>query len=254
MKTARALAVVLVCCMCSSATADAAQTVKLNVAFAPDRAGARTTIELALQIGGPNGTAPAPLRSLGLQLPANMGIATTTLGQENCDPAKLIASGLSGCSANARVGHGTATAVVPLGSQSILETASLNALMGPPAEDREEILFYVQAARPVFAQLVLPSVVEEARPPYGEELATAVPLVQAWPEGPDLALTRFDSTIGPLGLTYHRHAYGHTIAFHPRGIRLPRSCPAGGFPFAAVASFLDGTQTTGLYRVPCPPR
>ncbi len=246
-------AIALVGCACGTAGAGAAQTVALKVAFAPDRAGARTTIELALRIAGPGGAPPSPLSGLDLQIPADMGIATTTLGQENCDPAELIGAGLGGCSANARVGYGTATAVVPLGAENVQETASLNAVMGPPAEDRVEILFYVQAARPVFAQLVLPSVVEETQPPYGEELATAVPLVQAWPEGPDLALERFDSTIGPLHLTYHRRVGGRTIAFHPRGIRLPRSCPAGGFPFAAVARFLDGTEATGAYRVPCPP-
>ena len=261
MKLARPLALVLagcaiasIGCACRAAGAGAAQSVALRVAFAPDRAGARTTIELALRIAGPAGAPPPPLSSLDLRLPAEMGIATTTLGQENCDPAELIGAGLEGCSANARVGYGTATAVVPLGSENVQETASLNALMGPPAEDRVEILFYVQATRPVFAQLVLPSVVEETQPPYGEELATTVPLVQAWPEGPDLALESFDSTIGPLNLTYHRRASGRTIAFHPRGIRLPRSCPAGGFPFAAVARFLDGTEATGAYRVPCPPR
>jgi hypothetical protein len=253
MNVVRALAVVLVGCACWAAGASAAQTVKLKVAFNPDRAGARTTIELALRISGAGGAPPAPLTSLDLRMPAGMGIATTTLGQDSCDAAELIGSGLQGCSANARVGYGTATAVVPVGSQNVRETASLNTVMGPPAENHLEVLFYVQAAQPVFAQLVLPSVVEEARLPYGEELVTSVPLVQAWPEGPDLALESFNSTIGPLHLTYHRHLNGRTIAFHPRGIRLPRSCPAGGFPFAAVARFLDGTQATGVYRVPCPP-
>jgi hypothetical protein len=254
MNLARALAVLLVACACWAPGAGAAQSVKLKVAFAPDRAGARTTIELALRIGGPGGAPPSPLTGLDLQLPADMGISTSTLGQDSCDPAELIGAGLAGCSANARVGYGSATAVVPFGAQSVLETASLNAVMGPPMEDRLEVLFYVQAARPVFAQLVLPSVVEEAKQPYGEELATSVPLVQAWPEGPDLALETFDSTIGPLHLTYDRLHDGRTIAFHPRGIRLPRSCPAAGFPFAAFASFQDGTQATGVYHVPCPPR
>lgn len=252
MSVGRIVAVVLAC-VCLAGPASAAQTLKLGVAFAPDRAGARTTIELSLAISGPGGDPPSPLASLALRLPANMGIATTTLGQANCDPAELIGSGLRGCSANARVGYGTATAVVPVGPEEIQEKASLDAVMGPVIKDRLEVLFYVQAVEPVFAQLLLPGVLEEVGPTYGEQLAISVPLVRAWPEGPYMALERFDSTIGPLHLTYHHVVDGRTVAFHPRGIRLPLSCPTEGFPFVAVAHFLDGTQATSVYRVPCPP-
>jgi hypothetical protein len=183
-----------------------------------------------------------------------MGIATTTLGQANCEPAQLFSRGLTGCSANARIGGGTATAIVPVGGQLVRERASLSVLMGPSLEDQLEVLFYVEALSPVFAQLVFPSVVEEDAPPYGEQLDTTVPLVQTWPDGPDLALETFASTIGPQGLTYHRKVGATTVAYRPRGIRLPIVCPAGGFLFGALLSFQDGTHTTGTYRVPCPSR
>lgn len=252
MSLPRPLAVVLTACACTAGSASAAQSVKLRVGFHPDVPGHRTTITLAVRVRGPDDAPPSPVTSFDLRLPADMGIASTTLGQANCDPAALIASGLGGCSSNARIGYGTASAVVPVGSQSVHEKASLDAVMGPAAENRVEVLWYVQAGQPVFAQLVLPSVVEEAGPPFGEELAVSVPLVQAWPEGPDLALETFDSSLGPAGLTYHRQSAGHTLAFHPRGIRIPRSCPAGGYGFAALLSFQDGTHTTSTYRVPCP--
>ncbi|MGA7704746.1 MAG: hypothetical protein WB998_07605 [Solirubrobacteraceae bacterium] len=250
----RAVALVLVLCACWSTSAGAAQSVGLRVAFHPDLPGRSTTIALQVRIDGPGGAPPAPVTSFDLRLPLGMGIASTTLGQANCRPAALIASGLSGCSANARLGFGTASAVVPAGAGSVRAVASLDAVMGPAAENRVEVLWYVQADRPVFAQLVLPSVVEEGVPPFGEELAVSVPLVQAWPEGPDLALETFDSSLGPAGLTYRRRVAGHTIAFHPRGIRIPSACPTGGYQFAVALSFQDGTQATGTYRVPCPGR
>lgn len=251
MSLARRVAVVLAAGACLPAGASAAQTVKLRVAFDPNAPGQRTTTKLALRLTGPGGEPPSPVRSFDLRLPANMGLATTTLGEDNCDPAALIESGIAGCSANARIGYGTATAVVPLGAESVHETATLNALMGPPAENRLEVLWYVQAGQPVFAQLVLPSVVEEGGPPYGEELATSIPLVPTWPEGPDLALETFDSSIGPMGLTYHRQVAGKTVAFHPRGIRIPRDCPPGGYRFATLVRFEDDTQASTTYRVPC---
>lgn len=254
----RALAV----CLCSlgalgwlaGSDAHAATAARLHVAFLPDRAGARTTIELSLALEGAAGGPPPPLRTFALRLPAGMGIATTTLGEANCDPTSLIAAGVGGCSANAVLGFGTATAVVPVAGHDVSERAVLHPLMGPPREGGLEVLFYVQANAPVFAQLVLPAVVAEDAAPYGEQLVTSVPLVQTWPEGPDLALQSFSSTIGPLHLVYHRRVGARSIAFHPQGIRIPSQCPKGGYPFAARLEFIDGTSATAAYRVACSPR
>jgi hypothetical protein len=233
-------------------TSSATQTATLRVSLDPDVAGQRTTIELSLHIAGPGGAPPAPLSSFNFRLPAGMGIATTTLGQANCEPPRLLGAGLDGCSANARIGFGNATAVVPVGSQNVRERASLNALMGPAVEDRLEVLFYVEALEPVSARLVLPGVIQEDVRPYGEQLETSVPLIQTWPEGPDLALETFSSTIGPLHLTYFREIGGRTVPYYPRGIRIPKACPSGGYPFAALLNFQDGTHTNASFRVPCP--
>ncbi len=251
---ARTVALALTGCACCASAVQAAQSVKLRVAFDPNLAGQRTTIELKLRIDGPGDTPPVPMTSLDLRLPPNMGIATTTLGQSNCNPAQLIRAGLDGCSANARIGLGSATAVVPVGEQSVQEKVSLNALMGPPVEDRLEVLFYVEGLSPVLTRLVLPSVVQSDSPPFGEQLDTTIPLVQAWPEGPNLALETFDSTIGPLGLTYHREVHGRSVPYHPQGVRVPETCPPGGYPFAAVLHFEDGSQATANYSVPCAKR
>jgi hypothetical protein len=251
MRFIRALALTLAGCTCIASSAGAAQTAKLKVSLDPDVAGQRTTIEISLRINGPGGSPPAPISSFDLRLPADMGIATTTLGQANCQPARLLNAGLDGCSANARIGFGNATAVVPVGSHSIRERASLGALMGPAAEDRLEVLFYVEALEPVSARLVLPGAVQEDVPPYGEQLDTSVPLIQTWPEGPYLALETFSSTIGPLHLTYFRKLGGKTVPYYPHGIRIPRVCPPGGYPFAALLNFQDGTHTSVTYRVPC---
>jgi hypothetical protein len=225
----------------------------LHVAFTPDRAGARTTIELSVKVRGDAGRSPPPaLRSLELRLPAGMGIATTTLGEASCSPASLIAGGLSGCSPNALLGFGAATAVVPVGAGTVLEHAVLHPLMGPPRENQVEVLFYAQADSPVFAQLVLPAVLAEDVPPYGERLQTAIPLVEVWPEGPDLALASIDSTIGPLHLAYRRRVGSRTVSFRPQGIRIPAQCPRGGYPFAAQLGFIDGAVASASYHVPCP--
>jgi hypothetical protein len=251
MRSIRAFALSLVIWACIAGSADATQTVKLQVSLDPNVAGQRTTIELSLNIKGAGNSPPAPMSSFDLRLPADMGIATTTLGQANCQPTRLLDAGLDGCSTNARIGFGNATAVVPVGSQNVHEKASLNALMGPAVEDHLEVLFFVQALEPISARLVLPGTVQEDVHPYGEQLDTSVPLIQTWPEGPDLALEKFASTIGPLHLTYFRELGGKIVAYSPHGIRIPRICPPGGYPFSALLNFQDGTHTSAGYRVHC---
>src|SRR5262249_13371974 len=144
----RLVVAMLVACTCPVGNASGAPNVKLTVGFHPNTPGQRTTISLSLRVRGNSGTPPSPVRSFDLRLPSNMGIATTTLGQANCNPAALIASGLAGCSRNARVGYGTARATIPYGTQSIQETASLNAVMGPVSENKIEILWYIEADQP----------------------------------------------------------------------------------------------------------
>jgi hypothetical protein len=181
MSVARALALALAACASLASSSSAMQSVNLRVAFRPDRPGAQTTIEFTFRISGPRNTAPSPVTSLDLRLPAHMGIDTTTLGQNNCYAANLIDRGLEGCSANARIGFGDATVIVPFGTEAIQEKASLNTLMGPPAENHLEVLFYAEALFPVFAQLVFPGVVLADTKPFGEQIATSIPL------GPGLA-------------------------------------------------------------------
>ena len=239
--------------LCASAAAAPAQTppARLHVTLVPNIPGARTTVELSLSIAGARGQPPPPLRSLALRLPAGMGVATTTLGEANCEPAGLLASGLAGCSANAQLGVGVATAVVPVPTGNVIEQATLHPLMGPPHENEVEVLFYIQANMPVFAQLVLPAILAEDAPPFGERLLTSVPLIEVWPEGPDLALLGIQTTIGPLHLLYHRRVGSKTVYFHPRGVRIPQRCPREGLSFGALLSFVGGANRSVTYRVPC---
>lgn len=228
------------------------QTVDLKVTLQPDRLGSPTTIHFGFRVSGPNRTPPSPVTSVTLRTPERMGLATTTLGQAECHPGPLLEDGLAGCSENARLGFGDAVAVVPLREHPVYERASLTALMGPPAHDHIQVLFYAEALTPVFAQFVFPGVLFSDVRPFGDRIETSIPLVAPWPEGPNIALTSFNSTIGPLHLTYHRQVNGKRIAYRPHGITIPRHCPPGGFPFAALLAFEDGTTTEAIQRVPCP--
>lgn len=243
----------LALCMSAPVGALAAQTVKLESSFSPDRLGARTTIEFGFQVHSTNPRrAPLPVTDVDLHLPAGLGLATSTLGLANCEPAALIVGGVSGCPANARIGFGSALVAVPAEGEPIHEEGSLTAFVGPPNNEHLEVLFYAEGRSPVFAQLVFPGRLLDDDPPFSGRLDTAIPLIPTWPGGPDVAVTSMTSTIGPRGLTYYRHVHGEIVPFHPRGIAVPKRCPRRGFPFRVDLTFTDGTQQSATSAVPCP--
>ncbi|HEY2537134.1 MAG TPA: hypothetical protein VGI24_09160 [Solirubrobacteraceae bacterium] len=239
--------------MSAPAFAQTAQTVTLQTSFTPDRLGVRTTIEFGFHVHSTiPGRAPAPVIDVDLHLPAGLGLATSTLGLANCEPQALIAGGVEGCPANARIGFGSAVVAVPNENGPIEEAGSITALVGLPNSEHLEVLFYAEGRAPVYAQLVFPGHVLEDAPPFSGRLDTAIPLIPTWPGGPDVSITSMTSTIGPLGLTYYRHVGAKIVPFRPRGIAVPVHCPRGGFPFRADIAFLDGSHQTAKSAVPCP--
>ncbi len=221
--------------------------VALHVSFTPDRLGQSTTIHWGFTIAEPE-----PLRSIELRLPAGMGFAHSSLGIEECEPARLAEAGPEGCPIDSLVGRGSALAEVPAQS-TVFEQAKVTAVLGPYDGEQTTVLFFVDGKWPVNREVIMVAHVAGAAPPYGEALLTEVPELTAWAEGPYIGVIHFTSTIGPEGLTYYRRAQGRTIAFRPRGLSVPARCPRAGFPIAAVFTWwnLQGSATART-MVPCP--
>ncbi len=252
----RVLALTTVACVCAflSGTAWAVQTAKLDVRLTPERLGAGTTIVFGFQITGAKGGVPSPLTEINLQYPANLGIGTSGLGIESCLPATLEALGPGGCPADSRMGFGSALVEVPFGPIIVHETATTETFSAPVSNGQLALLFYANGEEPISTQLVFPAVVATAPPPFGGSLNTTLPPVQSVPEAPDAAVVRLNSTIGPLNLTYYEQIRGRRVPYNPKGIVLPKSCPRGGFPFAANFSFQNGSRTRATTSVACPGR
>lgn len=252
----RALALTTAACLwtCLPGAAWADQTARLDVRLTPERLGAGTTIIFGFQITGRGGGVPSPLTEIDLQYPANLGIGTSGLGLESCLLPRLEAFGPEGCPADSRMGYGSALVEVPFGPDLIHETATTETFSAPVSSGQLALLFYTVGKTPISAQLVFPAVVATAPPPFGGSLNTTLPLVPSVPEAPDAAVVRLSSTIGPLNLTYYERVRGKRVAYTPKGIVLPKSCPHGGFPFAANFSFQDGTRASTTASVACPGR
>lgn len=238
----------------SAAAASAGPGVKLKASFTPDRLGAPTTIGFEFAVARDGGAVPPPITHMVLKMPAGLSYTTSTLGLAICHPQALIEKGLSGCSPNARLGHGSAFVEVPFGTGAGREIPDIEALLGPPENGNIVVLFYANGEVPVYAQIVFTAQLLSASGPFGMALDAPIPLIPSVTNGPPVSILRVSSTIGPGSLTYYKRVHGRRVGYHPRGIEVPEHCPRGGFPFFAQFTFMDGSQTQARTAVPCPRR
>ncbi len=253
--TLRVIAVLAIAllCTCLPATAQARQSVRLRATLTPEVLGHDTSLGFDIRIRAPRGHVPSPVLGIALRYPNNIGIGLSGLGLDTCAQPALEALGLRACPPNSIMGSGAATVEIPVGPTIVHETTKVTVVRAPVSRGRFALIFYADGTSPVEAQLALPAFLLGARSPFGGKVDIHLPRVPSLPESPDVALVHLHATIGPEHLTYYEHVNGRTIAFHPRGIRLPKSCPAGGFPFAATFAFSDGTHRTARTSTPCPP-
>jgi hypothetical protein len=221
----------------------------LSAEFVPNQLGRPTTVTLTFDISGAGRRLPPPLTEVDLMYPANLGIFTSELGLAECPAATLQQAGPEGCPANSLMGWGSATAEVP-GAEILVEHARLSIWAGPEQDGHNELLIYAEA-KPVEPETIFPMVLFEAANPFGGNLHTTIDPNIVNPEFP-ASLTRLRLSIGPLHVLYHRRLHGRTVAYHPRGILLPRRCPRHGFRFGATFVFLDHSHAVAHASVPCP--
>lgn len=217
----------------------------ISAAFTPERLGAPTTVMLGFAIAAPAGQIPPPLTGLDVRYPEDLGIATSELGTASCQVAPLEAHGPSACPPNSRMGSGSALVEIPVGEGVQEETASIALLAGPSEGGYFKLLAAATGLSPVIARIVMPSLLKPG------DLDFTVPLVPSLPGAPYVSVVRVRISLGGR-LTYYERRHGKLIAYHPRSVTLPRSCPRGGFRFYAVFSFLNGATTQAATTVACP--
>jgi hypothetical protein len=256
LKQVRVLALsALLACICLPATAVAAQpapTARLTATLTPEHLGEGTTIGFNLRIQTTGDAIPPPLTEVDLRYPQDLGIATSGLGLATCTTELLEAAGPLGCPSDSVMGIGSAVAEIPVGPEIVSETAPVTIFRAPTENGQIAMVLYADGVTPVDAQILLPSLLLPATAPFGGRVKIDVPLVPSLPDSPNVAVVRLTTTLGPLGITYYEREHGRTVAYRPRGLQLPDSCPRGGFPFAARLEFVGGSTATARAVVRCP--
>lgn len=202
---------------------------------------------LRLRIDPPPLSLPAPVTALELQLPANLGLATSGLGLATCEPASLLAQGASVCPPDSRMGGGEATVGVRFGPEIVLEHVTLAMFAAPSSDGYIHLAILAEGREPIIARIVMPAVFLTGR------LNISVPIVPSLPGAPDVSVLALTATLGG-NLTYYEHTHGRTVAYRPRGIGLPETCPRGGWRVGAGLAFQNGAHSHARAVVSCPRR
>lgn len=240
-----ALAATTACSLVATTPASAQQLASISAGFSPYRLGSPTAVSLGFAIRTEDGSLPSALTGLTFHYPKQLEIGTSELGLASCPTSALKVHGPKVCPRNSIMGSGTALAEFQVSPIINEEKATIAIVAGPSKKGFVNMLISATGAYPVQARIVMETLLLPGR------LQFSVPLVPSIPEGPDVAVTKVNVTLGG-NLTYTTRKHGHTVAFRPRGIELPNRCPKGGFPFSATFSFLDGTTAEASTVVKCP--
>jgi hypothetical protein len=231
-----ALCAALALCASLPAGAQAATTATLTPSLSPDKLGATTALTLAVRYSNTEIGLPAPVSGMVLHLPAGLEV---NLGGAICTKAHVLAHNGRKCPPSSRVGTGSALAAGRIGDKTVDESATLTAY-----RDADQGLALVGLGlTPLEERVVLTGVVELDEPPYGLELKMKVPPIATLPTEPNASTLHISLTLGSA-----RRGRGGRGGL----IQMPRSCPAGGFPFAADFTYAGGGTSETVAKVPCP--
>lgn len=239
-------------CLATISSAQASVSLKFSVSLKPEHLGYGTTVGFKFDIIPRTSLVPPALTEVDLRYPGDLGIALSGIGLATCSVNTLEITGPRGCPAEAHMGYGTVLAEIAVHGEAIQEPATLTVLRAATQEGHISMYFYAEGWSPVQDELLLPAALLPAEPPFGGRIHIAVPIVEAYADGPYVSVAQINGTLGPQHLTYYHHIGNHYIPYNPQGILLPKHCPHHGFPFAAQFTFLDGTHANANATVPCP--
>ena len=244
----RALAHSFACALALSAIMPAAalgrETARISARFTPEHLAAATTLSFGFRIAQA-AEAPAALLGIEIAYPPTLGFATSGLGVAACSPEALEALGPAACPPDSRMGTGSALVEIQVGPELVEENVALTLFAGPSPDGYLHLLVNASGRAPVIADVLLTGVLLPGR------IDIAVPPIPSLPEAPYVAVAQLQLTLGG-NLTYYEQVGPRRIAYRPPGVGLPRTCPHGGFQFAARFTFLDGEHASARTSVACP--
>ncbi len=225
-------AALALCATALPAVAQAGTAVRIAPSFSPDRLGGLTAFTIKVSFANEQGGVPAAVSNAVVQLPA--GFTVDLRGVSVCSHSGVSSAS---CPASAKVGAGSAVAEAHLGSETIRESAAVSAYRGPNHNGFPTLEIAGQGLTPLIERIVVVGVLEPDQRPYGLKMVMSIPAIPTLPTEPNASIVDFSLTLR---------------AAHHGLVRIPASCPASGFPFAAALTFAEGSTSETTATASCP--
>jgi hypothetical protein len=254
MRSIRILAAALgVSMMLATSAAHAAEQVTITQAhFSPDLRGMPTNAIGSATISSTTGVVPSPITHVNVFGPAGLSLDLT--GSLTCTEQLLEEKGSEACPARSLAGTGGGLGVYELAGEMIEEDYRIEFFLENNDPGHVEMLVYLTGHSPVIIERIFKAFVVEGHTPYGLGFSLEVPLIKVLPEASDASARTASISLGAHGLTYIAKVHGKRVRRPIRGIVLPRTCPAGGWPIESEFSFQDESHVTAKKTIPCPRR
>jgi hypothetical protein len=242
----------LLVCVCAglAGMAWAGDSLIVEEAFTPDRLGAATNLSITASFASSAAVPPSAVTSMTLYGPPGLGIDARGAG--TCTQAVLEQQGPPGCPADSRVGFGGGVAVLALPRELVREPFTLDFFFAPSEHRRLRLLAYASGVSPAAVQLVVVAKEIPAPKPYGLGFSAQVPQVSTIPGAAYVSIESAFATLGASDVAYFKTVHGRRALVHIKGLSVPRTCPAGGFPTRGTVEFADGATFTVNPTIPCP--
>jgi len=134
---------------------------------------------------------------------------------------------------------------VHAGSLAVPEEATVTIFRGPNRSGRPTLEIFGQGETPLDQSSISTAVLEPDGTPYSSKLTASIPPIPTLVLEPNASFVSLSLTVGEVGRSPRAHAAAGAII-------VPRSCPVGGFPFAASFTFADGSTASASTSVACP--
>lgn len=230
--------------------AAASGSLTVHASFSPDELGAPTNLSLTSSIVSGGTGVPPPVTKVTLYAPA--GIEVDARGAATCAAVVLEQHGPAGCPVDSRAGFGGGVGVLELPTETIHEPYTLDFFFAGGQRGHLSFLVYASATAPVSDQFVLVAKQVPAPKPYGLGFSVEVPPISTFPGAGDASIESAFVTVGAPNVAYYESVHGRRKLVHLRGVVVPKRCPAGGFPFAGIVDFADGSALSVESTIACP--
>jgi hypothetical protein len=232
----------LAACLCAVPGALAQTSASIHPSFLPERLGASTALTVSVRLLGGEHGVPAPLSGMVVHLPAGLSLNLSGVGI--CPQPQLRRRGAGGCPASSLLGRGSAVLKVHAGSQTLPEPSTIAVFRAADRAGTPTFLIFGHGDSPLDESTISTAVLTPDSAPYGSKLTIAIPRIPTLMLEPDASFSSMSLTIGNIKARPQAHAAGT--------LSIPRSCPAGGFPFALDVTFADRATAAARASLPCP--